>query len=70
MWQSFFYKGYYVEIKHYEESSEFGINGGRISKLYISSNKKAVCNYDRGWDIRPETDDAQAVYEEILKKYN
>ena len=36
-------------VKHYEEpSEEYGINGGRISKLTLKINDKTVCNYDRG----------------------
>ena len=39
-------------VKHYEEPSEFGINGGRISKLMIKINGVVTANYDRGWAIR------------------
>ena len=34
-------------VKHFEEGSEFGINGGRISKLQIKIDGKTTCNYDR-----------------------
>ena len=44
-------KQYEYCIKQYDEGSEFGINGGRISKLNIRVNGKEVANYDRGWDI-------------------
>ena len=37
-------------IKQYEEGSEWGIEGGRISKLMLKRDGKIVCNYDRGWD--------------------
>ena len=40
-------------VKHYEEGSQFGINGGRISKLAIKVEGRITCNYDRGWDIEP-----------------
>lgn len=39
--------------KVYDEPSEFGIEGGRISKLEIRIDGKCTCNYDRGWDIKP-----------------
>ena len=47
-------------IKQYEEGSEWGIEGGRISKLMLKRGGKIVCNYDRGWDIKPDEDDEQA----------
>ena len=33
MWSQGTEHGYTYWVKHYEEGSEFGINGGRISKL-------------------------------------
>ena len=35
-------------VKHYEEGSVFGIDGGRISKLAIKIDGKTTCYYDRG----------------------
>lgn len=62
---------YTAWIKHYEEGSRFGIDGGRISKLQIKDmNDKTVVNYDRGWDIRPETAEQAAAVETILKGWN
>ena len=55
-----------------EPSEEYGIDGGKISKLYIVERTRAVkvvCNYDRGWDVRP-TKEVKEFYEKILKKYN
>ena len=40
-------------MKVYEGPSEFGINGGKVSKLMLKRNGKIVCNYDRGWDVKP-----------------
>ena len=40
-------------MKQYEEGSEWGIEGGRISKLMLKHCGKIVCSYDRGWDIEP-----------------
>ena len=58
-------------VKHFEESSRFGIDGGKISKLTIRKvgETRDLCNYDRGWDIEP-TDEVKAVYAIILSKYN
>ena len=59
-------------VKHYDESSHFGIDGGKISKLTIRKldESRDLVNYDRGWDVEPNTDEVNAVYAIILKKYN
>jgi hypothetical protein len=58
-------------VKHYEEGSQFGIDGGKVSKLTIRKvgESRDLCNYDRGWDIEP-TGEVKAVYAIILEKYN
>lgn len=59
-------------VKAYDEGSEFGINGGKISKRRITMDGQTVVNYDRGWDIEPDEDD-QAVmiaYSICLQSYN
>lgn len=56
--------------KVYEEGSEFGINGGRISKLSIKLNGKETCNYERGWDIRPTDEATKQAYDLIIKAFN
>ena len=65
-------KYYNIEIKHFEEPSKFGIKKGRISKMCVRKDgKSAFClNYDRGWDIRPRSKAAKAIYEEIVAMYN
>lgn len=59
-------KDYKITFKQFEEGSEFGINGGRISKLTISLGKEKVANYDRGWDIEPTDEDTKEVLELLL----
>lgn len=44
---------YTWEAKVYDEGSKYGINGGRVSKLWVQKDGVVVCNYDRGWDIEP-----------------
>lgn len=61
-----------IDILAYPEPSEkYGIDGGCISKLCIRSkkDKTMVCNYDRGWDIRPDAS-IKKLYDEIITKYN
>ena len=41
-------------IKVYDKpSAQYGIEGGRISKLMIKIDGKITANYDRGWDVHP-----------------
>lgn len=59
-------------VKAFEEGSEWGINGGKISKLSIKIDGEWVANYDRGWDVKPTDDDeaAQLAYCILLNEYN
>lgn len=58
-------------VKHYEEpSEEFGIDGGRISKLMIKVNGQTTLNYDRGWDIEPEDEASQLTYGILIHEFN
>lgn len=59
-------------VKQFDEGSEFGINGGRVSKLTIKNENtgKEVINYDRGWDIKPKTKIEQAALDWILRDFN
>ena len=58
--------------KVYDEPSCYGIDEGRISKLTIKINGKTVVNYDRGWDIEPDENDAATMiaYSICIKEYN
>ena len=59
-------------VKHYDEGSEFGIDGGKISKLTIRElgGGKDLYNFDRGLDIPPANKDVEAVLRIVLEKYN
>ena len=57
-------------IKHFEEGSIYGINEGKISKLWIAKNGKTAVNYDRGWDIEPTDEDVIDLYNALLNEYN
>lgn len=57
-------------IKVYEEPSQHGIDGGKVSKLMLKRNGKIVCNYDRGWDIKPADPDTQLALEILLHTEN
>lgn len=57
-------------LKQYEEGSEYGINGGRISKLTIKRSGREVYNYDRGEDIAPIDKNTETALAIILKSDN
>lgn len=57
-------------MKVYEEGSEFGIEGGKISKLMLKRDGAIVCNYDRGWDIKPTDSETQLALELLLQSDN
>jgi hypothetical protein len=45
------------------ECTDYELGDSRISKLWIQqmSNKLVVVNFDRGWDVYPQTKIAQAI---------
>ena len=57
-------------VKHYEEPSEDGIKGGRISKLMLRRNGEIVYNYDRGLDVKAKDEDTETALAILLKEYN
>ncbi|MDR0905815.1 MAG: hypothetical protein LBN00_06545 [Oscillospiraceae bacterium] len=63
---------YQYYVKHYKKASEFGIDGGRISKLTIRKvgETKDLYNYDRGLDVDRADDEVRTVYGIVLEKYN
>jgi hypothetical protein len=65
-WISGIIGDYKFEAKHFDVGSEFGIDGGRVSKLSIwkgdSWNDGLIVNYDRGWDIEPTTENQKYIF--------
>lgn len=57
-------------LKAYDEPSEYGINGGKISKLLIERNGVTTCNNDRGWDIEPQDELTNIALCILLNEYN
>ena len=57
-------------VKYFEEGSEFGIEGGRISKLMIRRGDETIASYERGWDIEPKDEDAEIAFKILMSKYN
>lgn len=65
-------KTYFYSVKVFDKGSQFGIDGGRISKLSITLDDNFVVNYDRGWDIKPNKSDKDLmlVYNQVLDQFN
>ena len=63
------YKG---QMLAFDEPSKYGIDGGRISKLYIKDKKtdKDVIVYDRGWAVKPSSVKAKKYLDELVTLYN
>ena len=58
-------------VKQYEEpSEEYGISGGRISKLMLKQDGRVVYNYDRGEDVEPQTPAAEKALAKLIHEYN
>lgn len=68
-WKTWQENGFQICMLAFKEKSMYGIDGGRISKLWIKTKGKIYCNYDRGWDIKP-TPEVKKLYDQIIKKYN
>ena len=60
--------GFQYEVKVYETGSQYGINEGRISKLYLKGDE-GQANYDRGWDIEPTTPEAEKAVQILLERF-
>ena len=60
------------QVKHYEEGSRFGIEGGRISKLWLfdKADRTVLASYERGWDKKPRTAAARKAYAMLIKEFN
>ena len=50
-------------FEDHAESEEHELGTSRISKLWLQrlSDRTTVCNFDRGWDIRPTTEIASQI---------
>jgi hypothetical protein len=67
---------YEFSAKLFDSGSDYGINGGRVSKLSIrgvsakyddAPYNGTIVNYDRGWDIHPKITEEREVFQAVLK---
>jgi hypothetical protein len=59
--------GYNFDALVFEEESEYGINEGRVSKLFVSRNGKNLITYDRKWELKPSMH-ILYIYDLIINK--
>ena len=64
--------GFDFEVKHFDQPSVFGIDEGRISKLWIASrvSYRTVASYDRGWDKLPRFDNEIEATQAVIDRFN
>lgn len=58
MWYKGFLNGFNWEMKVYEETG--------ISKLNLTQDGRMVVNFDRGWDIKPQTAEQMLTIRELI----
>ena len=59
------------QVKHYKEGSEYGIDGGKISKLFCYIGRHEVVSYDRGdWSHKPQNAVSRKAYKALVEKFN
>lgn len=63
---------YVFQAKHYDEPSQFGIEGGRISKLCVRRDgvAKDVIAYERGWLVEPRTEAHSGLLAALKERFN
>jgi len=59
--------GYRYCFKAHQRPSELGIGGSEISKLELWKDDELLVNYDRGWDLEPDTADLRNIINAIFR---
>ena len=58
------------EIKLASKPSAFGINEGRIIKLWIGRDGSEIAHYERGWDRLPATQDEVDLTQALIDTFD
>lgn len=65
------YTAVHYWCKHFDElNEEYGIDGGRISKLMMKQDGETVYDYGRGRDIAPQTKEAVQALVILMYEHN
>lgn len=68
--------GYEFFALVFQIGSRYGINEGRVSKLSVrpksqslTDGSRYIINYDRGWDIEPETEEHKLILDTLVELF-
>lgn len=68
--------GYEFFALVFQIGSKYGINEGRISKLTVRHKLESltdvsryIINYDRGWDVEPETEEHKLILDTLVEYF-
>ncbi|KUP91587.1 hypothetical protein TRIHO_35440 [Tritonibacter horizontis] len=61
-------KGYEFKARFYDEPSNLGIDGGKISKLDVRKDGELVMRYDQGWTVDPKTPEHREALHRIRSR--
>ena len=68
--------GYEFFALVFQIGSKYGINEGRISKLTVRHKLESltevsryIINYDRGWDVKPETEEHKLILDTLVEYF-
>ena len=57
-------------VEHFDEPSIWGYRKGKASRIWLKQDSRVVYNFDRGEDVKPQTEEAKESLKLLLKKYN
>lgn len=68
-------EGHYSAVHYWVKTCEkpskaYGLNGGKIIKLSLKLDGRWICNYDSGWEIEPDCEEANLALCILLNNYN
>lgn len=69
MWREFKIDGFRIQVLAFDAPSEYGIEDGRISKLYAWKDGSEACWFDRGWVVKPCAE-FLPIYERLVAQFN
>ena len=58
-------KGYEFKARLFDEPSNLGIDGGKISRLDVRKDGELVMRYDQGWAVDPKTPEQKEALHRI-----
>jgi len=61
--------GYKYCLKAYKQPSVLGIRGSNITALEVWKNDNLVVNYNRGWDITPDSYQLICLVNDLIMEY-